>query len=72
MQVGDAAAPLAAGGLGEDADREGLEVVREVAADEVATEAVAQEQAGRLEGTAGEHDGPRRPQLHHRRIGVRR
>ena len=35
VEVGDAAAALAARGLGEDADREGLEVVREVAADGV-------------------------------------
>ena len=49
VQVGDVAPSLAAGVLREDADRERLEVIGQEAPDEVATEAVAEQEARGLE-----------------------
>ena len=72
VQVGDAAAAFTPSGLGEDADGERLEVVREVATDGVTAEGVAEQQARRLEGARGQHDGPGSAHLDDRRIWMRR
>ena len=60
VEVGDAATPLGVEREREDADRERLEVVREVAADETGrvADVVAQQQPGRLESAGGDDDVP--------------
>ena len=70
MEVGHRSSPLTAGVMGEDAHREGLEVIRQEPSDEVATDTVAQEEPRRLECPARHDDRSCGTYFDDRRVGV--